>query len=393
MTCEALCMNRLGLAIAVDSAVSLGPTGRSYPSAEKLFALQHGAPVAIAVYGSASLAGVPWSLILQTFLAELGDRRFPTLEGYQQALVAFCESSHPLFSRQQEADGFTQTVSAVWRYHLRQVFQRHGEDTRRWATEAWDAVREVLREMEAGWAAGPTEGLQPAFGEAVLEAFAPQVEELRTYWFDGQPLPDDVWAGLRASIGQLYARDATPLEQATGIVFLGYGEAEYYPRFLELGVGARILERLRWQPIDACAIDVHDRTALVHVFAQPDMGDAFILGIPRRMRQPLRERVEAAAQAVLTKAQVPEAVLATLDVREEVAAAADGFFQQLHEEFRAPVMEAVAALPPRELAGLSRTLVSLAAFRSQLSVDDNGSVGGEIRVAVLTKHGGVQWAG
>lgn len=57
-----------------------------------------------------------------------------------------------------------------------------------------------------------------------------------------------------------------------------------------------------------------------------------------------------------------------------------------------PLLDAVAGLPTRELAGLSRTLVSLAAFRSQLALDQAGSVGGEMRVAVLTKHGEVQLA-
>lgn len=72
--------------------------------------------------------------------------------------------------------------------------------------------------------------------------------------------------------------------------------------------------------------------------------------------------------------------------------ATESLVQLLHQEFRAPLLDAVAGLPTRELAGLSRTLVSLAAFRSQLALDQTGSVGGEIRVAVLTKHGGVQLA-
>jgi len=100
---------------------------------------------------------------------------------------------------------------------------------------------------------------------------------------------------------------------------------------------------------------------------------------------------DAAARAVLAKTSLSEDEVAEMDISEEVAAATDAFFGVLHTESRAPLMEAVAALPTRELAGLCRTLVSVAAFRSQLSVDESGSVGGEIRVAVLTKHGGVQW--
>lgn len=392
MTCEAVCMNRQGLAIAVDSAVSLGAGGRAYPSAEKLFPLANGAPVAIAIFGSAQFIGIPWKLVIETFIAELGAQRYATLAEYQQAFIEFCRSEHPLFTPDKEAAEFWHTVSAYWRHRLRPIFIEHGEDTRKWKAEAWDAAREMLRNDPDEWPSELMPGFDEAFGKEVIEAYAPEVQRLRKHWFDGESPPDDVWNGFLGTIERIFTRDVIGASVASGIVFLGYGDDEYFPSFSQISIGSRALGRLRWQQVDSGSISVNGRTGAIQVFAQPDMVDAFILGIPRRMESPLHEHIESAAHAVLKRAQVPEESLASIDVAAEAQAATDAFFTTLHYEFRAPLMDAVAALPTRELAGLSRSLVSLAAFRSQLAADETGSVGGEIRVAVLTKHGGVAWA-
>lgn len=392
MTCEAVCMNRLGLAIAVDSAVSIGPKGRAYPSADKLFPLDNGAPVAIAIYGSASFLGVPWKLILEAFSLTLGERRFDTLDEYQHGLLDFCASSHPLFTAELEATDFKTTVSSYWRQLFKPVFIDHGEDAREWDDAAWDAVRAAIIEDEEGWDCGLMEGFDEAFGREVLESFAEHVDELREYWFDGEPVPDDVWAGLLALIERMYTRNVIGSNLASGLVLLGYGEREYYPRFSQVTIGSRVLGRLRWYQGDHGAVDVTERTAVIQVFAEPDMVDAFILGVPRRVRRPLHSRIEAVAGEVLELAGVAAETRDGIDVGDVAGRAVQDFYDALHEQFRAPLMEAVAGLPTRELANLSRMLVSLTAFRSQLSVAETGSVGGEVKVAVLTKHGGVKWA-
>jgi len=61
MTCEVAVMNRRGIALATDSAVTLGEGEKIYHSAEKLFPLSLAAPVGIMTYGAADFMGVPWT--------------------------------------------------------------------------------------------------------------------------------------------------------------------------------------------------------------------------------------------------------------------------------------------------------------------------------------------
>ena len=64
MTCEVAAMNKRGIALAADSAVTLGNGKKIYHTAEKLFSLSPSIPVAIMTFGTADMMN-----------ALLGDRR------------------------------------------------------------------------------------------------------------------------------------------------------------------------------------------------------------------------------------------------------------------------------------------------------------------------------
>jgi hypothetical protein len=57
MTAEVAILNKSGIALAADSAVTLG-VGKTYNTADKLFALSKYHPVGIMIYSSASLMGI-----------------------------------------------------------------------------------------------------------------------------------------------------------------------------------------------------------------------------------------------------------------------------------------------------------------------------------------------
>jgi len=66
MSCEVAVMNKRGVALAADSAVTL--SGRKiYHTAEKLFQLSSGALIGILTYGSADIMGVPWETVVKMF--------------------------------------------------------------------------------------------------------------------------------------------------------------------------------------------------------------------------------------------------------------------------------------------------------------------------------------
>ena len=79
MTAEIIVVNKNAIAMAADSAVTVGNpfgTPKIYNTVNKLFNLSKDALVAIMVYGNAEFLGLPWEIIVKSYRRRLANRRF-----------------------------------------------------------------------------------------------------------------------------------------------------------------------------------------------------------------------------------------------------------------------------------------------------------------------------
>lgn len=85
MTAVAGILNKQGVAIAADSAVTVsGVQNRKvYNSANKIFTLSKYYPVGIAIYNSAQFMGIPWEILIKEFRKHIGKKSYPKLEDYK----------------------------------------------------------------------------------------------------------------------------------------------------------------------------------------------------------------------------------------------------------------------------------------------------------------------
>lgn len=72
-------MNKHAIALAADSAVTIGQHLAIHNSANKLFALSKVAPVGAIIYSNAELMNVPAELIIKQYKEKHGNKNFPTL--------------------------------------------------------------------------------------------------------------------------------------------------------------------------------------------------------------------------------------------------------------------------------------------------------------------------
>ncbi len=83
MTAEVAVLNRFGVALAADSAVTVNHFHHDaihqkiYNSANKLFALSKFAPVGVMIYNSVSLGGIPYETLIKEYRRKLGRKSFP----------------------------------------------------------------------------------------------------------------------------------------------------------------------------------------------------------------------------------------------------------------------------------------------------------------------------
>ena len=87
-------LNKHAVAIAADSAVTMGNTHKVVNSANKIFTLSKFHPVAIMTYNNAAFMGVPWDIIIKEYRKGLRKRSFPKLEGYVSDFIDFLHKRH-----------------------------------------------------------------------------------------------------------------------------------------------------------------------------------------------------------------------------------------------------------------------------------------------------------
>ena len=88
MTTEIIVMNKQGVALATDSAVTIGDN-KVYNSANKLFTLSKVHPVSIMIYNAAEFMGIPWDTIIKSYRTTLGTKCFDYLENYADDFIQF----------------------------------------------------------------------------------------------------------------------------------------------------------------------------------------------------------------------------------------------------------------------------------------------------------------
>src|ERR1043165_3987362 len=106
MTAEIAIMNKMGVALAADSAVTISSIPDEDEEKEKetkiyntnkLFMLSKYQPVGIMIYNNAELLRVPWETIIKSYRKEIGDAQYDTLEEYGQEFITYLNRSMHLF--------------------------------------------------------------------------------------------------------------------------------------------------------------------------------------------------------------------------------------------------------------------------------------------------------
>ena len=113
MTAEVAILNSSGVALAADSAVTIG-NAKIYNSALKLFALSKVEPVGIMIYGSASLMGLPWETIIKVFRKELSSKSYKSLKTYADTFIKYLSKRSDFFSEESQRNWFLSNISGYF---------------------------------------------------------------------------------------------------------------------------------------------------------------------------------------------------------------------------------------------------------------------------------------
>jgi hypothetical protein len=130
MTAEIAILNRTGVALAADSAVTIGDS-KVYNTVNKLFTLSKYHPVGVMIYGNAEHMTIPWETIIKAYREQCGKKSFPTVKQYGLDFVRFLQREF-LMDRKDERRRILQIWSAYFEDMNRGLRRRLLKETAVW---------------------------------------------------------------------------------------------------------------------------------------------------------------------------------------------------------------------------------------------------------------------
>jgi hypothetical protein len=196
---------------------------------------------------------------------------------------------------------------------------------------------------------------------------------------------------------------AIPSDFAAGIIVAGYGSNEMFPSLCAVEIDGRVAGHLKITEISYKSItESADRGQVVY-FAQTDVIERLLKGVDPEFVQKTTEFIHRAVTEVaetiemaLRSKRIPKSQLGSrkILVTEVADTVANEFktetVEMLRTSFSRQFDQMVAMMPKQELIELAEALVSITAVERK-ATSDEGTVGGPIDVAFITKHEGFVW--
>ncbi len=390
MTCEVAVMNKRGIALAADSAVTLmdGDSNRNkvYYTAEKLFSLSPKLPVAIMTHGPADIMGVPWETVVKIYAQKIDGQRFDTLVEYAQDFIAFIEGADWLFPLKTQTRWLQSLIYNFWKEFYVDEMERALAGEEKTSHKAkLKKLAAIIREDHEDWERFPDlVSVGPDYGKRVRESFAEPLDEIEKDLFEGFSLTPAVREALRKTVEFVYQKQWFHHNDHGRVVIAGMGEAEPFPVLLEYDIGTLAAGKLRYRKKDETRVG-EDSDGTVAPFAQREIIDSVIQGIHPRVYD---QFVTAAVRASLEEFDdEPEPE----DLQEREEAFSRLVRKKVLRPYADPLLSAVSALPRQDLAKMAESLVNLTAFFMRMSAHEEQTVSEPIDVALLSKGDGFIW--
>ena len=406
MTCEVAVANRLGIALAADSAATFtqSDTGaRTYATgANKIFQLTEFDPVGCMIFNNSALSGIPWELVIKAYRAQCAIS-LATIQTYCDDFVDFVggtRSSGLLPASVREQSTFFSVSVAT-----NQVIERLSEaiSLRVKNGETAVAVGDELYQRAMG--AFQNTPIQAPLTNEDLISVKQQFEG-----FLHATVTSELEAPARASMkeGISVPRVAEMIIETlfrapfeilariyTGIVIAGFGQEQHLPSCVSVRIFGFIGGKLLCQAGDGFTVEHTGRDCYIQPFATRSMVETFLVGASSDVYGYVNRHFhEATFQVCRDQALASGQEISDVEIEARVKHAANGFMNgwanDVTNAHYVPLLKVVGGLSLEEIGELADTLVMLESLKEKVTYRTQ-SVGGPVDVALITKADGLVW--
>ena len=376
-------MNKHAVAIAADSAVTLGGGRKVLNSANKLFSLSKHHPVAVAIYGSAELVGTPWEIIIKEYRKNLKDKSFPKIKDYVNDFFEFIK--HKQYYCYDSNYALNQIKQEIL-FFCNELLRNFGNDPIRLT----QTFVNVCNNIDQNYLEGFSDDTVKFLRRNVSDEIDSCIQNLKS---SGLSLNSD---DARELMFNLLTKGIPPI-LLSGLVFTGYGEEEIYPSVFSCEVGCIIdgILAVRRQPSAQVSNVTH---AYICPFAQTDVMHTILSGISPQVQYIY---ANCLSKTILSfTAQLANTVKATnptlakqiqgIPIEPFVKTFMNLSQQAQFNNYSAPFVNSVESLEKEDLADFAESLITLTSLKRKVSPEQE-TVGGPVDVMVISKGDGIIW--
>ncbi|MEM9895068.1 MAG: hypothetical protein AAF789_01750 [Bacteroidota bacterium] len=398
MTAVAGILNKQGVAIAADSAVTVtGINNRKvYNSANKIFTLSKYHPVGIAIYNNAQFMGISWETIIKEYRKQLKEKNFDHLEEFKDDFFNWLKLNRYFLSSENGDFLFMDFLNFI-QTALNDVLRNtrgSTDDLENNLTAYLDNY--ISNEIPKHKEIGCFKTLERGKIAPELRKLIPEITSVLSQNFNKEFKTKEFPKLAVDAYFQFLKHDQ--FLQFTGLIFTGFGEKELFPQLIPVNVSLVINELLRYE-VDTKKIGVIDKgnNACIAPFAQTDVIDTILQGISPELNQLSGSVFGEFLTSFLAELKgitgMPQAVQEHLDkmnVKEYINKYQLQFNNIVSKRYVSPLMGAVAQLSKEDLAEMAESLVYLTYLKRRFTMAEE-SVGGPVDIAVITKGDGFIW--
>lgn len=410
MTAEVAILNKLGIALAADSAVTISEGENSkkvFNTADKLFELSRTQPIACMVFSNLQFMHTPLQVLIKQFRKEIENCN--TISDASEQLLVYLHNYAKLSSDDVKVDVIVSNIRVHYNILAKRASDQitrklsdpnffansgNAEETfRNVINESWSTAISVLDRFSNIWSDADFIGEFPSL-DGLNSLFDIVIESSET-----RP-PDEYIENAKTLLAKIL-RKSSPFESSTGVVIAGYGNDEIFPTVEHYDIYAPLMGTLKYKRSERVDICRSGPRARVMAFAQREMAERFLFGLDAQTRdrivrfcsQSLSVIGEHAIDLVQFEDDEKKALFRTEIAKAEAAfidALQDDGMESIRLESQNSVEDMVEFMPKQDLAEFAEALVNLSSLQRRVNSGFE-TVGGPVDVAVISKAEGLVW--
>ena len=399
MSAGVIVMNRNAVALAADSAVTIGNHLAVHNSANKVFALSKVEPVGVITYANADFMHIPIEVIIKQYKQTRSSKFFDSLDGYVEDFLSFLVAEQKMFHFDSNESGrvfflidnlfggmqtdFAEFMKAMIHSKNRPLNNDEVASLRKEALKGTQAFVGSLPSIPGLFLSNY---IRERYGKAIQSRLRKQ---LPGYEDSDYLTMTEIACNV---FDTEFIRDGY-----VGLAFTGYGKNDIFPKTVHIKLSSLINNTVRFVRVRPDAQITEANPGVIVPLAQVDVMRGYLEGIHNSFEQPIKEKAKADLEKAID--QLEPTVFPDVQRKELkkklVPAIVRSISSEIHNQssqYLSPILVSVGTLPIEELALLAESMINITSLRRRVALDNNiGTVGGPIDVAIITKADGLIW--